>query len=449
MDGGNSPITFDNPTIKYGAPVTNPKAQLGTAALADVTTQFSSDEVLIWFGCTPVSKYFSFSRTIYSAGNPANPANLRNAQFGESLNFLTIKTAGNGGTKFGAPTLIISAAGQGAQDDITKAFTAAGFPATAINYLPWPVAEVSLGDAGRITANNDYLTLVARVYKIADASWFPAVQSNFPFVRLTPLPRLTLRDPIALIDSWTPDYNSSSLIQNAEHSYEPLLLGVIQKAAGIYGATYAQIFGNTLTASVTTVQPVRFEDFGAKWIFEKRPGLMGTRDCNYNLVPPQLSQDYAKNTPEEPENAVSVLCGLRSDLSWVAPPPLGAHLPNAVYFNYAFYTTDGGLAGFVLESDVKPLNATLFPEVFSRFGPYAQSVANNFYCHTKALTCTPPVLAASPWGCSAIQNSTLAAGGNLIIGYRAYLNPNTKTTPSDITILKPFIAQIDMIKKTT
>jgi len=288
---------------------------------------------------------------------------------------------------------------------------------------------------------------VLRIYEIANPGWYAAVEPIFPVIRLTPDGIFRPKgNPIALVDTWLPDYNSSNLQQNSELLFNPVIIGLAQASSTAFSTAWHAI-NSTLVASTLLTGPVRQLDFGVKWIFEHRPGLMFTRDANYNMFPAQLSQDYYPLAPTSPKLGVTILCGVRSDFSWTLSAPYGAHTPNAVYVNFAWYTAAGAVAGWVLETDLKPINAsaTWAQPVFAHFGAAAQTVANNFYCITKAFACTPQVLAASPWGCSALQNQTIAeAAGILTITYRAYLNPNTKTGPSDFQLAKPMAAHVSL-----
>jgi len=452
---------FDNPSIYYGSAYTASTCKtVGDFQFpTDLSFQVREDEAIIWLGCTANDlKYFSYARSVV---DESNTQTATNGLIGEALNELSIQTTSVSGSNFGAATLIIYAADQVVVDTITKAFTNAGFPASAINVQPWPVAEVSLGKDGKLTPQNSVLTVINRLYQFETstaADYALCVQGLFPYVRLTPLFPRSLSKPIAQLESWLPEDSGAS--QSSEFGFGPVLEGLVQTiqsyANGVFVAQ-----GFTEVSSYVS-QAVRVQDFALKWILEKLSGTYGVRDANYNVFPVQTSTNYA--VTEQWLN-LSLVCGIDHTATFTTNVPTLSHVPIATYFNYAVYglnlSESANLEGLGLGTDTglaasltvaTPLDIALFPatvqealagEVFAKIGVAAST---HFYCNFFSSDCAliNELISAVP--CAPVNTSIPNGEDRLAVVYRAYLNPITKTQPSDLAIQKPLQVAFNYFK---
>jgi len=311
---------------------------------------------------------------------------------------------------------------------------------------------VNLAEGGHIKSTDDRLAFLNRIYEFTSATdgaaYKQALPVTFPYVRLTPTVAHHGFSPVRKIEQWAPDY--TSFTANSEHVYSPILNGLLAVANATAVGGIAQATGPLYKSqSSLFTTPFLVQDFGAKFIFQKQASLLGTKDASYNAFPPQLSLTLvhpAVPTAATPNQTFYVECGLYSqkafDISAIFPPgAVTAHKPTATYFNYAVYSVTQTVSGSVRTDQTQPINLATFPQanaVFGKFGPLAQTVASNFYCHTIAASCASLHF---PWPCTALTTPT---PGPLAVVYRAYLNPQTGVAPSDFDLLKPVSANLQI-----
>jgi hypothetical protein len=440
---GNTTGFFDNPDLWYGNPYTGTACKTTNDEMSfpqDQSFKLRDDEAVVWLTCTPANAvYFSYSRALIDLTDNQIIQGL----LGESLNSVSIKTYSKDGTHFGAATLIIYAADQDIVDQISQAYVQAGFPASAINVEPWPVAEVNLGSNGQITSSTSTLGVLHRIYKFTTptASDYTSCVRDFPYVKYTPrFPRTSSR-PIAQIETWRPD--DAGILKNSEFGFQPILQGVVNAVQTYTDSTlkahaYTQV-------SAYTAQPFRAYDLALKWILESRSGIYGTKDSSYNLFPLQLSTNYASVGGLN----FSLVCGLDHTQTFSTQIPALTHFPTAVYYNFALYALapaggikDTGLAGGV--TGTTPLNITAFPPAIQTalgavFAKVGVPTASHFYCNYISNDCNlvSGLLNAVP--CTTVNPNVPNGHNPMAVIYRAYVNPLTATAPSDVTIVKPYI----------
>jgi hypothetical protein len=457
---------FDNPDVYYGSVYTGTKC---FSSLADVkfpddfSFKLRNDEAIVWLGCTPAAAtYYSFHRGVVNLTSTQQT----NGLLGESINDLSANTASNTSppTKWGAATLFIYASDQDVVSAIKNAFVASGFPESAINVDPWPTAEVHLAQNGQFTSETSVLTLVNRIYKFAspNAAAYAGCASQFPFVRLTPTYPRSVFTPVSKLEKWNPE--DQGFLYGSEWGFLPVLQGVV-KTVSSYTSSVLGAGGWKLSNSFVS-QPFRYRENGLRWILESRFGAFGTKDASYNIFPIQLSQAYAFNPvatgPTNPALfAFSAVCGLDQTAQFTTNVPQLSHIPTATYTNFALYGLnpanggsavgkDSGLAGYI--TNFVPLNISAFPPAVQ--GAFTQQIfnkvgvptASQFYCNYFSNNCAALHAALPALPCA--QVDTTIPFGNQTLGhvFRAYLNPFTRTAPSEVTLLPPFLTTFTFTK---
>lgn len=155
------------------------------------------DEALVYLGPTPpAGDYFSFTPFLFSRhqGQIEPKGDWMFAALGDPLNNMGIKTAGD--SPFGAQTLIVFAADAGVMQRVVDQAVAAGYPTSMINTYPLPSALLNMGD----TLESDTLLMLLRTANLAQPAGddYLANDNYATVLRVTPQVSPT-SDPIPTV----------------------------------------------------------------------------------------------------------------------------------------------------------------------------------------------------------------------------------------------------------
>ena len=144
--------------------------------------KLNETDAMVFIGCTaPPAKYFSFRSYVFSTFDGLRPTIVA-ASLGDSTNHLVINTTRlPTNDPFGKATVVTSTADMMTDQAVREAFTAAGFPATAINTDIIPSSLVKMGGA-RLA---DTFTLLYRVAVFEDEQQGQAyINTTWPVLRV-------------------------------------------------------------------------------------------------------------------------------------------------------------------------------------------------------------------------------------------------------------------------
>lgn len=382
----------NNPSSPYGAfyvppaPGATPEPEADAAGLS-TTFRLRSDEAVVFVGQAPPEvRYFGFTPYLTDRANADGARRVVAASLSESLNQLTVRTAGRAGLPpFGKTMAIVAAADATTRKNAIDALVASGVPLSAINALVFDPT------VARFEPGGDRFSVLFRVALPTDAAalktWMGSPGAS--------VYRLTPNSPVAANLLGAPAARPKDTT-----SSEASLGGAVDRLRAAILAAYPGYVATDVPVDDGVPDPQACIDGTAICAFDNRdttypatrPGVLFTSDADFYVAYGVDHQVTGKTSYANVSvYAIEHLVGLESVASPVYP----------------------GSAQKFLGADPDA------PKLF------AVKIART--CGTDAL-CMQVDKGACPSG---IENGALGS-----IAFRTYLEPSSKTAPLPSTLVR-------------